>query len=440
MNRRTFITQAAMALGAVSGPVTISLRNEQDSKTETIYDPADWAQVRDQFPLSPDWIHFTSFFIASHPRPVVEAIERHRYMLDKEPVSYVTEKMITENIEMVQRKAVAEYLDANPDHIALTDSTTMGLALIYSTLKLRPDQEIITTTQDHYATEESLNHRAERTGASFRKISLYDDDHPETATKDEIITRMKNAITGRTRALAVTWVHSSTGVKLPIAEMAKELKEINADRDPEDRVLLCVDGVHGFGIENVTVDELGCDFLITGTHKWLYGPRGTGIIWGKSEAWDAVFPVIPSFSWNAYSAWLSLSSTDDITLGDRFTPGGFHSFENRWAVAEAFQFQKEIGKERVENRIHSLNTRAKEALAEMPHVELRTPISPELSSGMTCFEVDGVEPGQIVAKLLENRIIASTTPYRVVYGRIAPGIVNNEEEVDKCIRVIAEMG
>lgn len=440
MNRRTFITQAALALGAASAPATISFTEKKYSQTKNRFDPHDWEQVRDQFPLSPDWIHFTSFFIASHPKPVAEAIEQHRTMLDMEPVSYVTEKGIVENIERAQRKAAAEYLDADPDHIALTDSTTMGLALIYSTLKLRPDQEIITTTQDHYATEESLNHRAERAGASFRKISLYDDEYPETATKDEIITRMKNAITEHTRALAVTWVHSSTGVKLPIAEMAKELEEINANRNPEDRVLLCVDGVHGFGIENVTVDDLGCDFLITGTHKWLYGPRGTGIIWGKPEAWDAVFPVIPSFSWNAYSAWLGLSSPDDITLGDRFTPGGFHSFENRWAIAEAFRFHQQIGKERVEKRIHSLNTRAKEALAEMPHVELRTPINPELSSGMTCFEVDGVEPGEVVEKLRENRIIASTTPYRVVYGRIAPGIVNNEEEVDKCIRVIAEMG
>ena len=93
----------------------------------------------------------------------------------------------------------------------------------------------------------------------------------------------------------------------------------------------------------------------------------------------------------------------------------------------------------MQQRIHALNTRVKEALAEMPHVKLRTPLSPELSSGMICFDVDDIEPGQVVEKMREKGIIASTTPYRVVYVRIAPGIVNNEEEVDACIRAISKI-
>src|SRR5690606_12936322 len=148
----------------------------------------------------------------------------------------------------------------------------MGLSLIYGTVKLSPVEEILTTTHDHYATEMSLSHRATRTGATVRRISFYDD--PAQAKNEEIISRMLSGIQENTRVLAVTWVHSSTGVKLPVAEMAKALKKLNASRDPEDRVLFCVDGVHGLGIENVTIEELGCDFFIAGTHKWVFGPRG----------------------------------------------------------------------------------------------------------------------------------------------------------------------
>ena len=35
---------------------------------------------------------------------------------------------------------------------------------------------------------------------------------------------------------------------------------------------LCVDGVHGFAAVNIDLPGLGCDFLATGTHKWLFGP------------------------------------------------------------------------------------------------------------------------------------------------------------------------
>jgi selenocysteine lyase/cysteine desulfurase len=251
---------------------------------------------------------------------------------------------------------------------------------------------------------------------------------------------MLDAITDRTRVLAVTWVHSSTGVKLPLAAMAEALRHVNADRDVDDRVLFCADCVHGFGIDDITVDSLGVDFLIAGTHKWLFGPRGTGIIWGSPAAWDAVDPIIPSFG-PSVGVWLGALPPDTpfVTPGSYHTPGGFHSFEHRWALGEAFRFHLDLGKARVQERIHGLNTRAKEALAEMPHVRLYTPMSPSLSAGIICFNVDGHAPGEVVAHLHERGITGSTSPYPVSYARIAPSLINDEGEVDRTVAAIAEL-
>lgn len=74
------------------------------------------------------------------------------------------------------------------------------------------------------------------------------------------------------------------GLKLPIREIADALAELNRDRHEGDRALLCVDGVHGLGVEDLSMQDLGCDFFVAGCHKWLFGPRGTGLVWGK---WDA---------------------------------------------------------------------------------------------------------------------------------------------------------
>jgi isopenicillin-N epimerase len=108
-------------------------------------------------------------------------------------------------------------------------------------------------------------------------------------------------------------------------------------------------------------------------------------------------------------------------------------------VAEAFRFHLDIGKARVQERIHSLNILAKEAFAEMPHVRLHTPMKTALSSGMICFDVDGYTPNQVVDELLRHEIIASTTPYRNSCARLAPGLINNEEEVQRTIKVVTEM-
>ena len=78
----------------------------------------------------------------------------------------------------------------------------------------------------------------------------------------------------------------------------------------------------------------------------------------------------------------------------------------------------------------------KEGLAGMPHVQLYTPRDENLSAGMACFDVKGMKPGEVVSRLLERKIIASTTPYRVTYARLSCGIVNTPEEVEKTLGAI----
>lgn len=436
MHRRDFLKKTGLLLGAVPAMSAIPTVIETQKKTGQHYDPSKWADVRGQFVLTRSHIHMASFLLASHPRPVAEAIERHRRAFDEDPVTYWEDHFMTAGANV--QAAAGEYLGADPGHIALTDSTTMGLGLVYGALQLRPGQEILTTPHDHYATIKSLSLRAERTGATIREVALYND--PAETSVDSVVSRMIDSISDQTRVLAVTWVHSSTGVKLPLAAMSVALKEINSTRDPGERVLFCVDGVHGLGIENITMDELGCDFFIAGTHKWIFGPRGTGIIWGSEAGWDALDPIIPSFG-PSVGVWLGLLPPDSslVTPGTYHTPGGFHSFEHRWALGEAFQFHLEIGKARVQERIHSLNTQAKEAMSDMDHVRLYTPVDSSLSSGIICFDVDGYTPAEIVDHLHENNIVGSTSPYPVSYARIAPSLINNKDEVERTVNAIADL-
>jgi isopenicillin-N epimerase len=106
-----------------------------------------WQAVREQFALSRDVIHLAGFFLSSHPAPVRAAIERHRRGLDADPIGYWFEQ--EEKQEAVVFRAAAGYLAVDPTEIALTDSTTMGLGLLYGSLTLREGQEILTILHDH---------------------------------------------------------------------------------------------------------------------------------------------------------------------------------------------------------------------------------------------------------------------------------------------------
>ena len=434
MNRRNFLVRTGLLLstGILAGS-SPEQRALADLTTPSELD--NWETIRAQFNLTRDRIHMAGFLLASHPRPVREAIEIHRRGLDENPADYLREN--SDRLEDAVLRAAADYLGVQPIDIALTDSTTMGLGLLYGGLRLRAGQEILTTTHDHYSTAMSLQLRAARTGAALRRISLY--QKPATVSQEEIVETLVEALRPQTRIVAVTWVHSSTGLKLPIRLMSEALAEVNARRAEEDQVLLCVDGVHGLGVEDVRMEDLGCDFFIAGCHKWLFGPRGTGLVWGHPRAWPAATGIIPSFDGEVYESWRRGTPSGEASMGAVMTPGGFHSFEHRWALGEAFKFHQAIGKARIATRIHALNHQLKEGLAEMAHVTLHTPRADKLSAGIVCFEVRGVRPEGVVARLRERGVIASVTPYATRYARLAPSLLTSPEETNKTLREIKNL-
>jgi selenocysteine lyase/cysteine desulfurase len=394
-------------------------------------DPQSWDSLRAQFALAEDGVNLATFVFASHPAPVRAAIEQHRTELDRDPARYLANA--EESLDEAVFKAAAGYLRTYTDQIALTDSTTMGLGLLYAGLQLDAGDEILTTEHDFYSTHESLRLRAVRDGVRVRRVRLYDE--PESARAEQIVDRLVAAVGARTRVVAVTWVHSGTGVKLPVRAIADALRRVNADRSAGDRVLLCVDGVHGFGAEGTPADELGCDFLVSGCHKWLFGPRGTGLVWGRPDAWERYTPVIPSFTADAMGSWLR-ATTPIGPVGRLSTPGGYHSFEHRWALAPAFELHAAIGPARVAERTHALAAALKEGLATIAGVRVRTPRSADLSAGIVCCEVDGIDAPTALHGLVQAKVFASVTPYATSYLRFGTSIVNTESDVDAALAAV----
>lgn len=148
-------------------------------------------------------------------------------------------------------------------------------------------------------------------------------------------------------------------------------------------------------------------------------------------------PIIPTFMDDEVrNAWMQDRDPPERTTARRMTPGGFKAFEHQWALAEAFKFHLEIGKEKIAARTHELNRQLKEGLATMSHVKLHTPMSEELSSGIVCFDVDGFSARDVVGRLRQRKIVATPTPYAASHARVSPSIRNSPQEIDIALREI----
>ncbi|MFK0311181.1 aminotransferase class V-fold PLP-dependent enzyme [Pseudomonas sp. NPDC090233] len=421
-DRRTFLKQASVLAIALplGGGLDQALATAASQET-TASDQ--WRQLRTLFNQDPAYLHLSNFLITSHPRPVQQAIDRYRAELDRNP-GLVMDWDLQQpwQHEARVREWAGKYLQARPAQIALTGSTTEGLSIIYGGLHVRADQEILTTVHEHSATEAILDFRTQRQGTQVRKIRLFKD--PAKVSNDEIIGTIDRSIRPQTRVLGMTWVQSGSGVKLPLAEIGALVDRHNRERNDADRILYVVDGVHGFGVEDLSFPQMNCDYFIAGTHKWLFGPRGTGIVCARSEQVKDLTPLIPTFS-------------QDTDFATSLTPGGYHSFEHRWALDEAFKLHLQLGKANVQARIHQLNSYLKQRLAEHRQVELVTPLAPELSAGFTFFRVKDRDSDKIAAALLQQKAIVDAV-YRDVGPviRTAPGLLNDEAQIDRFMTLL----
>jgi selenocysteine lyase/cysteine desulfurase len=404
------LTRKELLAGAAAAGVVAGCGGSSSKPKAPAFDPGDWASVKAQFPLAGDIRHFDAFVLATHPKPVRDAIERHRRGLDADPAGYLHEHEAELDERVAQ--AAARYLGVNAGDLAFTDSTTMGLGLVYGGIRI--EGEPVATEHDFYSTHESLRLRFK----DFRRIRLYDD--PAQATVSGIVEAARRGVRDDTGLLALTWVHSGTGVKLPVQEITDAVRRSG--------MFVVVDAVHALAADDHPIQIEALDVLVAGCHKWLGGPRGTGLVW-SIKTWDWLEPIIPSFHPTG-------AGPDAAT----WTPGGFHSFEHRWALAEAFDFHARLGRAQVAERIRALATRMKEGLADLPRVRLITPMSPEMSAGIVCFEVDGMDPATAVDRLRhEHKVAASVTPYAQPYVRFGTGVWVDERDVDAALDAVARL-
>jgi isopenicillin-N epimerase len=387
-----------------------------------------WDEVRGKFCLAKGKINLANLALASNPLSVFEAITRHRDSLDAEPWEYLKKSLHNEEAEVCA--AVSKYFGVDENNIALTTGTTLGLALLYAGIRMKPGQEILTTLHEFKSALDIMDWRTAREGIAVRKLMLIPD--PPDLDDQTVLAMLQREIRPHTRVLALTWVYSNTGVKLPIPAIAKWLRDdVNASRKDENKVLLCVDGVHGFGAEGTPFEVMGCDFFVSGCHKWIYGPRGTGIWCGTEFAWTQYDRLVPT-------------SSRMTRIGLRNSPGGVQAYEHVWAMQEAFEFLLHVGPSDIADRVHELAMTLKTELAKVPKLKVITPMRSAYSAGVVCVDVPGVSADDAVTQLLAKDIVATTSSTDAGrpcarHLRLSVAMYTTDDEVKECVDAIRSL-
>ncbi|MGA9364400.1 MAG: aminotransferase class V-fold PLP-dependent enzyme [Bacteroidota bacterium] len=376
--------------------------------------------IRDQFPLTHDRAYFNTGGLGASPFVVIETVKRK--MDELEAVSEVGH---TEEAWAAIKEKAARILGCEPAEVSLTSCATEGIDIVVNGLPLKRGDEVITTTHEHVGGILAWLARQKLDGIVLKWFE------PSRTSRGENLERLSRLITERTRVISVSHITTTTGQQLPV----KEIAHIAKDKG----LWYFLDGAQVPGMMPVNVKDIGCDFYATSGHKWLLGPKRTGLLYVRKAMLESVRPIfVGAYSDNGF----------DLTTGKI----AFHPTAQRYeygtynaplmiGLGAAIEFLQSIGMDNVWRRNEALSTRVYEGLSELKNVEMLSPSHPEDRGAMITFRMKNVKVEQLQSFLadkykLRTRFVGEANLNGL---RISTHIYNNFEEVDRLISGVKEM-
>ena len=423
MNRRHFLSMVGKGVGlatltsaTVAGLLdnlhAATKRVEHLTPEEAAMDEDFWFEIQRSFSITRGITNLNNGGVSPSPRLVTEAL--CRYTWQQEDVTAYTMWQILEPQSETVRTGLADIFGCDREEIAITRNASESLEIVLMGMNLASGDEILTTTQDYPRMLTTLRQREQREGLVLRMIKV-----PIAPDRlDEITAAFEKAISPKTKVILISHVINLTGQVMPV----KAITDLARSRGIE----VIVDGAHSFAHFDFKHPDLGCDYYGTSLHKWLFAPKGTGLLFVKKDKIEKIWPLM---------------AADKSQKGDirKFEEIGTHPAAPRLAIGEAILYHNGIGAKRKEARLRYLSRYWMNKLKDLPNVRFHTSWQPNQSCGIANVEVVGVDTAALGTYLFDkHRIFTVPIIHDEFKGlRITPSVYTTLKELDRFVDVMS---
>lgn len=417
MNRRSFVRAltgtagGAFVLDVLAGKGAMAAPPSWPDGALT--DEEFWTFVREQFPLSHERAYLNTGGLGASPYVVINAVKSKMDELER-----ISETGHDETLWHSIKAAAGELLGCDGGELAFVRNTTEGVNIIANGLPFTRGDEIVTTTHEHVGNAMPWLPLAKRAGLTLRLFE------PSTASQQENLDRIQALLSRRTRLISIPHAATTTGLILPVKEISAIARE--------KKIWFFIDGAQSAGMFPFSLREIGCDAYATSGHKWLVGPKETGLLYVRKEMLDVIQPRFTG----AYSA-----GPFDFQKGTyQFDPTaqryeyGTVSTPLRVGLGAAVGFLQRIGIARVWERDRFLSTRLFNGLRDIPNVTVLSPGRDDMRSAMITFKHRSVGHLALQDHLTTYRLRTRAVDEGGLAAlRISTHIYNSVEEVDRVL-------
>lgn len=356
-----------------------------------------------EFLLEPGLVYLNTGTLGPCRRDTVEATTKYWEELESIPLKFYG-RWGAESLAEKTRMTAANFLGCNVNEMMITSSTTSGMNAIAQGLRLKAGDRILTTDQEHGGGIYCWNYYQKYHGMIVDTIAIA----PGEQDADVILNKISDAITNDTKVISVSHVLSSTGLRMPVSRISSLARSKN--------ILCAVDGAQAAGAIKVNLKELGCHAYATSGHKWLMGPKGTGLLYLSDEAKDVIRPMQFEESHNTYNDSNGVVNQAAI-LG----------------LGKAIEYLQSVGIAKVEEHNLSLRSRLYKHILEIKDIKIMSPVDgPAASPMLACLLPENIEKTAFSQMLFNKHKLSIRPTHKQWFNgiRFSMHIFNTEKEVD----------
>jgi cysteine desulfurase / selenocysteine lyase len=322
------------------------------------------------------------------PQSIIDALVQHYSSDNANPSRVHTLASRAADHLAAARQTVARFINAaDPSEIVFVRGTTEGVNLVASAwgpTNLKAGDELLLSIAEHSSNLMPWTRLARERGAKVRIVDVTDEGRLEPQA-------VKNALSARTRIVALTHVSNVLGAVNPIKEICALARAAGA------RVV--VDGAQGVPHVKVDVRDLGCDFYIFSGHKML-GPMATGVVWGRRELLDSM----PPYHVGSNMAHAVEFDHAEFEHGAQKFQAGTPDVAGPVGLAAAVRFFDEAGSDAWSRHDQALVRHGLERLAAIPRLRLLGPRSADDRVPVFTFVIESRTPADVARALDEQGI------------------------------------
>ena len=394
---RTLGAAAAGVLG-LSPPV----RGASAKSVLSVSGSADWKSVAGQFVVDPEVAYLNTGSLGSIPRPVLEAMQAVDERLESNPVEQGFGPVLAE-AEAVRPK-IADLFGCKTEEVTVTRNTTDGINQIAEGLNMQAGQRVLTSNHEHGGGLGAWKYLVKRRGVLLDVADL----GAPPASEDEVVEKFKAAIRPETRVIMVSHVTFSSGVQTPIARLSELAHQHNC--------LMVVDGAQAPGGVLVDVKALGCDAYASSGHKWLLGPKGTGLLYINEKVRDQITPFVLDDGYGIYTAIRGTSNWPEII-----------------GLGKSIDFVKTIGREAVAGRLMELRNQLYEAISSTKGTQIFSPPpGSSMACQLVCFSVvDRAKHPLLNEQFKQDKVVVKTVGIQGIDYRVGCHLYNSEKDISR---------